>query len=325
MAGLRPSGTRARSVASASQLGPFLLLALAAACGRGEIPPGPLSIGARVAEALEPHDLGPASVRVLGRETALDHQSFTLEVSATDGAGIPVQRLSPLGDEPRPGILLLHGHDLDGRWWTSPEAGGLALRLVELGFEVLMPDLRSFGAFAARGHYGADGWPAALRAEGDHYVRVAANDARRVLALLREDPEVTELAVMGQSLGAWLALVVATVEPDVDTLISSGLFLPFDVLFSEAHHDCQHMTALAGPGDAPAWVAELLGRARVQIHWGEQDPLYPLGGPEALDALRGLASEALEDGRLEIRRTPGLGHALEPEAHLAFLRATSGR
>lgn len=303
-----------------------VLALMAGAClSETKVSPAPPSVGpestiqTRVAALLEPFDAGVPVVREVSFKQHVQFQERRFLVEADDEASIPVVRLRPREAGTRPAVLLVHGHDLSGEWWLSQDAGQLGLRLVELGYEVVLPDLRSFGGFAQLGHYGRDGWPQTLRKQGDYYVRVVANDVRKVLAILRADPKIGELSVMGQSLGAWIALIVTLVESDVSALVSSGLFLPFDVLFSSAHHDCQHFPAVAAFGDVDDWVAELLPRARVQIHWGENDPLFPNGGPEALKDLRSQAEMALENGRLEIRVTPRLGHKLDPDSHVSFL------
>lgn len=278
-----------------------------------------ISLAERAQPLFEPY-LPPSVETEVLEETLLDgYVRRRIRYLTPDETWAPALHLSPVGDQIRPGVLLIHGHDVDAEWFEE-EGRALAPALARAGFEVLAPDLRPFAAFDPEeaGHYGSDGLPWRLGNQGDRFVRVVVNDLRAALSVLRDEPRVGTVSVGGQPLGAWLALNLTVVEPAIRATLLSGLFLPLDVLFSTDHHGCQHMRSLYALGDTPGWVAATVRRTRFQIHWGDEDPLYPNGGPDAQNALRGLVPDAISSGRVRLDTSEGLGHDLDVPLHLAF-------
>jgi len=249
-----------------------------------------------------------------------------LEFTTFDGERATAILMRPDDELPRPGLLLVHGHDVGAEQMTTDTwtyVRSLGLELARAGFVTLSPDVRSFGAFQPGGlnHWRSDGYVAQVRREGDHYLRLAVNDARVALRLLRELPGVDSgrIGMAGISLGCLVTLVTAAAEGDVDAVVLSGLFLPFDVLFDpNRHHACQALDPLADVATADELAATLL-LGDVQVHWGVDDPYFlEDGGGEAASDL---AERALGLGlgeHLEIRHTAGQGHAFHPPTQAAF-------
>lgn len=249
-----------------------------------------------------------------------------LEFTTFDGERATAVLMRPDDDLPRPGLLLVHGHDASAEAMTTDVdtyVRSLGLELARAGFVTLSPDVRSFGAFlpGGRHHWRSDGYVAQVQRDGDVYLRLAVNDARVALRLLRELPGVDPggIGVAGISLGSLVSLVAAAAEGDVDAVVLSGLFLPFDVLFEPGrHHSCQHLLALADVAPADELAATLL-LGHVQVHWGAEDPYFRADGGD--QALADLAERALWLGlgeHLDVRHTAGQGHAFHGPTQAAF-------
>jgi alpha-beta hydrolase superfamily lysophospholipase len=107
----------------------------------------------------------------------------------------------PAGDEPAPGVVLVHGWE-SSRDRTLPHA----LVLHALGFHVLTFDVRGHGANP----------PETLPLSVGEY----AADARAAVAWLRARPEVTRIGVLGHSMGASGSLVAAADDPGIAAVIA---------------------------------------------------------------------------------------------------------
>jgi alpha-beta hydrolase superfamily lysophospholipase len=118
----------------------------------------------------------------------------TDRVLLADGAVLPLAQWLPATRPPRAAIVALHGlNDYHGSW---AEAGK---RLAASGFAVYGYDQRGFGATEQRG----------IWAGGD----VLANDLRQVAALVRARHPDIPLHVLGESMGAAVALRALAQQP----------------------------------------------------------------------------------------------------------------
>ena len=52
--------------------------------------------------------------------------------------------------------------------------------------------------------------------------------------------DMERVAVAGISMGSWRTLNFAAMHSEVDAAVVSGLYIPWEWLFSEAHCRCQH-------------------------------------------------------------------------------------
>jgi acetyl esterase/lipase len=104
------------------------------------------------------------------------------------------------GGEPRALVVVLHGG-----WWqarrlrTKLYTRPLSLDLAARGFAVLNAEYRRVGA--------GGGWP------------MTFDDARAIVALAREQPQATRVALLGHSAGAQLALYAAA-EGGADAVVA---------------------------------------------------------------------------------------------------------
>ena len=124
----------------------------------------------------------------------------TLDIPTNDGLTLPGWWI-PAGTEPAPGVVLIHGWE-SSRDRTIPNAQVLHAA----GFHVLTLDVR--------GH-GANG-PEALPISAGEY----ALDARAGVAAIRRRPEVTNVAILGHSMGSAGSLVAAAEDPDVAAVVA---------------------------------------------------------------------------------------------------------
>lgn len=307
----------------------LLFILTLTACGGDVWPPPDAAWRARFANEVEAR-VGPAAstaLRPLGEpETGADGiRRQTVALTNADGASYPAILLRPAAgaDAPRPAILLVHGHNGPGEnWVTRPDAPERALgaALAAAGFVVLAPDVRSFGGHRAPDGRSHDEDTVALQDAGDVFVRRAAQDVLGALRALRAEPDVdpSRVGLLGQSLGGVIALVVALSEAP-DAVVVSGILMPFDRLFSRHNHACQHFPALREVGDMPALVAAL-APTPVQIHFGAEDREFVErneGRAAALEAIERWSADPLGPAP-ELVLTPGLGHAVDVDAQIAF-------
>ena len=117
-----------------------------------------------------------------------------------DGLDLPGWWI-PAGDQPAPGVVLVHGWE-SSRDRTLPHAQVLHA----LGFHVLTVDVRGHGANP----------PETLPLSVGEY----AADARAAVDWLRARPEVTRIGILGHSMGAGGSLVAAAGDPEIDAVIA---------------------------------------------------------------------------------------------------------
>jgi len=153
----------------------------------------------------------------------------------------------PAGGGSFPLIVALHGG-----WWQARRTRSklymrpLALALVDQGFALLNAEYRRVG--------GGGGWPATF------------DDARAVVALARDVPEATRVALLGHSAGGHLALYAAA-EAGLDAVV--GLAAPSDL---ETRPGPEVHALMGGAPDA------------VPDHYAAGSPIrrLPLGAPTLL-------------------------------------------
>jgi pimeloyl-ACP methyl ester carboxylesterase len=128
----------------------------------------------------------------------------TVRVTGTDGVVVAVHRWSRPGNLPP--VVLLHGFltDTEGNWVRS----GVVAALLAGGREVIGVDARGHGASSAPRDPESYGEPAMAR------------DVRAVADALH----LAEFDLVGYSMGAVVALLVADVDPRVRRLLLGGLW-----------------------------------------------------------------------------------------------------
>lgn len=173
------------------------------------------------------------------------------EARMPDGYRLPLQRWSGV-DDPRVIVLGLHGFN-DYSHAFAP----LAEDLAEAGITTYAVDQRGFGA--------------TLRAGRWHGSALLQADLRRLIALLRHQHPRARLVVIGESMGAAVALAAATQRPlDVD-----GILLIAPAVWSRA---------------SMPWYQRLALRVAVQtVPWleltGEGIPIAPTDNQSMLNAM----------------------------------------
>lgn len=244
------------------------------------------------------------------------------------GLQIPAFVFVPDAPRPVPAVIVYHGHgngkiNVAERPGTAENALGLRIAL-DLGYVVLAPDARSFGAASTGPH--AVYWQALPRSPDDNYMTRLARDGYQDMALLRALPSVdpAHIGVAGVSLGAWRAVLQGIVHPEVGPVVASGLFVPLGYLFSAGHDGCQHLPALADRLDMED-LGATLAPGGLLVQWGARDWFYAVNDAEGL-LRRTLAiaeAQGFRDGVLRDVHS-SVGHQFVVESVEAFLRDRLG-
>lgn len=146
------------------------------------------------------------------------------------------------GRDDAPAVLLLHQCDRDGAR-TGYE--GLAERLAGMGFHVLVPDLRGYGASRSE-RFTGDNWQEAQR--------YLPEDTEAAFRFLAEQPGVPaeRIAVVGASCGGRQAVLLAGTHESIAALvlISTRLGAPMEEAL--VHAAQRPLLAIAAEGDASA-------------------------------------------------------------------------
>jgi dienelactone hydrolase len=244
------------------------------------------------------------------------------------GRQIPAFLFVPDAPRPVPAVIVYHGHG-DGKINVAERAGtaenALGLRIaLDLGYVVLAPDARSFGAAATGPH--AAYWQGLPRTPDDNFMSRLARDGYQDMALLRALPSVDprRVGVAGVSLGAWRAVLQGLVQRDVGPVVASGLFVPLGYLFSNGHDGCQHLPALADRLDMED-LGAALAPGGLLVQWGARDWFYNVNDAEGvLRRTQGIAeAQGFADGVVrDVHAT--VGHQFVVASTEAFLRARLG-
>jgi pimeloyl-ACP methyl ester carboxylesterase len=195
-----------------------------------------------------------------------------------DGVGIEYE----VTGEGRP-VVLLHGFPDSGRLWRHQVPA-----LAEVGFKVIVPDLRG---------YGRSDKPSEVSA---YAMQSLAGDVLAVLA----DAQAQSAHVVGHDWGAAVAWALAALAPDqVDHLVALSVGHPttFRAKGFEQHEKSWYMLLFQFPGVAEEWLsANDWSNFRAWAHHPDADAVIP---------------ELEADGSL----TPGLNYYranVPPEAYL---------
>ncbi len=287
------------------------------------------TVSHRVALALEPFAPPAPETEVISEMEVIADNGAALileeiEFTTFDGERAFARVLRPKADGQHPGVLVLHGHysssaDLveERDSYVTP----LSLALALSGYVTLSPDIRSHGRFSFEGYtYPHHDYAREVAEDGDVFARLAINDARVALAVLKEraetDPD--RLGMAGLSLGAFITAVTSVVEEDIKAAVVAGLLISFEILFSDRHCYCQHLTALAELVESHELALAILPRA-LQVHWGELDSILEEDDGEQVASLLFDWAEWLGlDDTLFTPVSKDLGHTFDPPVHIDF-------
>ena len=276
----------------------LLLAALLAGCGGGDD-------GADAESAVFAYDESvPTEVRDAGRVNR-DYPIEVRDVSfAVPGGRAEGFLIVPPGDDPKPGVVYLHGQGGDRSEMLVP-----ATWLSARGAVVLALSAPSGAAEPTR-ETGAE----ALQRERDLVVGDVVA-ARRALDVLAERPDVDEerLGFVGYSAGARTGAILAGVEPRLSALVlmSAGAAPVEDYVEAAPEELKEEVERVLGEID-PLRYAAVEGDRAVLLQIGRKDEVVPPAGLQAVeDAMVGA----------EVRRYDA-GHALNDVAfreHLEWL------
>ncbi|MBL8603603.1 MAG: acetylxylan esterase [Myxococcales bacterium] len=242
---------------------------------------------------------------------------------------VPATLYLPDAAGPVPAVVIYHGHG-EGRIMLTDRPGSaenvLAYRVAQdLGYVVLAPDTRSFGAFQLQAH---DAYWRGLDPSVDGgFMGALARDGLQDMSLLESLPAVDSgrMGVAGLSMGAWRAIQLGVVHPSLRAVVATGLYVPFRYLFSNEHDGCQHLPALAARLSMEDLGATLSANSFF-AQWGANDYFY--GAHDAAGALartRALIPSADLTEALTDELNPGVGHQFIAESIERYLTAKLGR
>jgi dienelactone hydrolase len=236
-----------------------------------------------------------------------------IEYNTTDGLRIPAYLFVPKTDKPVPAIIVYHGHG-DGKINAAEREGtnenALARYLAEtLGYIVLAPDARSFGEFKIPRAESHTDYYFSLMSKNKLYMSKLMEDGYQDLALLRSIPraDTKRIGVAGISMGSWRALNFAVLHEEAAATVVTGLYIPWDYLFSDKHCRCQHIPKLAMKLDAEDFAATVFPRD-LMIQWGQQDGFYKMGAEGLIGRTEKIAGFLGFADHFVVDRHPAMGH-----------------
>jgi|GEM_PF-6614668 carboxymethylenebutenolidase len=210
-------------------------------------------------------------------DVAIQRVSLALNEAGEAGA-LPAILFLPSTHSPLRSIICLHGRGATKASMLYP-----CCRLATRGYAALALDLPGHGE-RPRFRRGADGDDERLRV-----VETAVHDVRAATDALLSQPEAasTEVALVGFSLGAVVALRAAAADPRVAAVVA---FMGAPLSQPE-------------PFTSPTFRADLLLVA------GTQDAAFPV---EAMARFKAMVADRRPDLSIECRQ-PDVGHMLTPE------------
>jgi len=278
----------------------------------------------------------PFELKVLGSETVPAYERRLVEYAVEEGERIQAYLCLPKGDRrPLPGVLVLHQTTAEGKREAAGLAGdgslAFASDLAARGYITLAPDsitaggrIDRYGAFDTRGYY--------LRHPELSAMGKMLYDARRALDLLTEVEGVDRdrVAVIGHSLGAEAALMLAAFDDRVRAAVSSCGYATFEAeenrLRWARDHWFSYMPKLRPVflrGQLPHWdwgeVIRLVAPRAFYQHTTRQDDIFPESASayEAGEAARPVWALYGKTDRLANVLRPGK-HAISPESKAAI-------
>lgn len=228
---------------------------------------------ARLARELGVRHIGPELVPLELVElaaTALDDGALTRsELSWFSEPGLRTRAFlfRPTGPGPHPGVVFWHGHTDDGRFASAGLAGpddphnAGALELARAGYVVLAPDIRTLhrGTELTDHYY----FQSLVALRGTTAIGIFVSDALRAIDVLESLPEVDpeRIGVTGLSLGGYLTLFSAALDPRVDAAVVAGFLGSYrGILLRERQCGCQY----AGPLGSVYDLADIAAMAAPQ-------------------------------------------------------------
>lgn len=248
-----------------------------------------------------------------------DESSFEtreLSIQATDTCPLTAELTLPAGDEPVPGVVLVHGSgpsDMDETIGPNKPLKDLAYGLSSRGIAVLRYDKRTKVCDVDLANATIDD--------------VVTDDALSALSLLREQDRVDEVFLAGHSIGGTLAPRIARRDGSVDGVVMlAGLARPVpDAMLDQNEH------LLTLDGDLSDREEERLDEVRTMVERIrsldiEDDEVVYLGGRQYWRTLQDVDS-AEEAAELEVPRLLLQGerdYQVTVEEDLAAYRSAMG-
>jgi dienelactone hydrolase len=208
--------------------------------------------------------------RTLAERAVPGGRQLTLEFHGEGGPAVPATLLLPAREDPAPGALLIHGYS--SRKEHMAEGVGRVLlrhRVASLAIDLPLHGTRQ----------GAGARPAAGDAlELMRHWRLAVRESRLAVHYLRARPEIDagRVAVVGYSLGSFLATLLAAEERSIRALVvAAGGDLPAGIPLS----------ALARTVvDPPRSIRKLAGRPLLVVHGTRDRTVLPEQAQRLYDA-----------------------------------------
>lgn len=228
----------------------------------------------------------------------------------------------PDGDGPHSAVVFWHGHVVGGHLasggvppFDNPVEAGGAQALADAGFLVLAPTVRSL--HADRPTHAV--FTRMMTTLGETPTALYFADARRAFDVLaaRDDVDANRIAVTGVSLGGYIALVSAALDPRY-AAASVHAFFPryFGSLTRALRCPCTNAAEIADRVDLPE-LALLIAPRPLEVVVGQSDPEFDFA--ESRDAFRTVsATYSALGGTAKWSPHPG-GHAWQAST-TAWLR-----
>jgi dienelactone hydrolase len=208
--------------------------------------------------------------RTLSERSVPGGRQITLHFGTEDTPSIPATLLVPEAPGRAPGALLIHGYSSR----KEHMAEGVGRALLTRGIGSLAIDLPLHGTRNDPAARGALGNPLELM----RHWRTAVQESRLAIHYLRARPEIDpgRVAVVGYSLGSFLALLLAAEEPSVRAVVvAAGGDLPAGIPFA----------ALARTVVDPLRaVRKLKGRPLLVVHGRRDRTVLPEQAQRLFDA-----------------------------------------
>ncbi|MFH1537744.1 MAG: acetylxylan esterase [bacterium] len=252
-----------------------------------------------------------------------------IEYGTTDGLRIPAYLFVPDTGGKAPAVIVYHGHGagkVDAAEGEGTNENALARYLAEkCGYVVLAPDARSFGEFQIPRRASHVDYYLGLIFSGKLYTAKLMEDGYQDMALLRTvaAADMERVGAAGISMGSWRTLNHAALHEEVDAAVVSGLYIPWEYLFSERHCRCQHIPKLAEKMNMEDLAATIFPR-RLMIQWGLDDEYHGQGAEELIGRTEEIAEFMGWGESFTVDRHEGMGHRFSNEEIGEFFKKHLG-